>query len=114
MPWIKKDDCIGCGICVRECPADAIEINKKKAEIIDSKCIRCGVCHDVCPQSAVRHDSEKIPQQIDANINWVKNLLTNFKTEDERDAFIGRIKKHFNKEKVVIEKTLEKINSINK
>ena len=63
MPWIDKNKCTGCGLCVRECPVNAIIIKEGKAEIDMDKCIRCGKCHDVCPQEAVRHDSEKIPQR---------------------------------------------------
>jgi len=36
------------------------------------KCIRCGTCHEICPQNASRHVSEKIPEEIEDNINWVK------------------------------------------
>lgn len=113
MPWIKEEDCIGCGICVRNCSVNAISIIEKIARINMELCIRCGTCHEICPENAVRHDSEKIPLEVESNINWVKKLSLNFKTQDEKDAFIGRMKKHFNKEKIVAEITLEKINSIN-
>lgn len=79
----------------------------------DSLCVRCGVCHSVCPFNAIRHDSERIPLEIETNINWVNDLMENFKTTEERIAFIGRIKKYFNKEKTVAEKTLEEIQKIN-
>lgn len=83
-----------------------------KAEINVDDCIRCGVCHDVCPQDAVRHDSEKIPQEVEENIEWTKDLLKHYKTREERNAFIQRIIRHFEKEKTVMEKTLERINSL--
>jgi len=114
MPWIKKEDCIGCGICVEKCSVDAIELEDEKAYINENECIRCGVCHDVCPQDAVRHDSERIPFEVEDNIQWVKNLLENYNTETEKDAFITRIKKHFNKERTVIKKTLDKIDLISR
>ena len=112
MPWVKKEDCVGCGICVNECPADAITIQDEKAEIDMQLCIRCGKCHDVCSQDAVRHDSEKIPQEVETNIQWIKNLMKHYKTKEEIEGFIERIKKHFKKEKKVIEKTLEKLELI--
>ena len=112
MPWVKKEDCVGCSICVNECPADAITIQDEKAEIDMLLCIRCGTCHDVCPQDAVRHDSEKIPQEVEANIQWTKDLMKHYKTKEETEGFIERIIKHFKKEKEVIEKTLERLELI--
>jgi ferredoxin len=112
MPWVKKEDCLGCSICVEACPVEAISIEDEKAEIHMDLCIRCGICHDVCPQNAVRHDSEKIPQEVEANIEWTRDLMKHYKTREEIAGFIERIKKHFNKEKLVIEKTLERLESI--
>jgi len=109
MPWIDKDKCVGCGICVDGCPDNDISKNDRKAEIDMNKCIRCGKCHDTCPQEAVRHDSERIPIEIEENIERTKELMKNFETEEERKAFLGRMVKHFNKEKTVAEKTIDKI-----
>jgi len=48
--YILADKCQGCGICLRECPAQAISGGKKMVHIIDqSKCTRCGTCLEVCP-----------------------------------------------------------------
>jgi ferredoxin len=109
MPWIDKNKCIGCGICARQCPANAISMKEGKAEIDDDKCIRCGKCHDVCPQEAVRHDSEKIPTEVEENIGKTKKLMDNFKTEEEKKSFLERMVKYFSKEKTVAEKTIEEI-----
>ena len=112
MPWINEDLCVGCGICVDDCPVDAISMEDEKAKINMEDCIRCSTCHSVCPQEAVRHDSEKIPQEVEKNIEWTKDLLKHYKTKKEREAFIQRIEKHFVKEKKIIEKTLERLNSL--
>lgn len=112
MPWIDKNKCIGCGICVKECPVNAITIEDGKAEIDMEKCIRCGNCHEICPQQAVRHDSEKIPLEINKNINKTKQLMENFNSKEEKQDFLGRIIKHYNKEIKVAEKTIEKINEL--
>ena len=112
LPWVKQEDCVGCSICVEACTVNAISMIDEKAEINMDKCIRCGICHDVCPQDAVRHDSEKIPQEVEENIEWTKDLLRHYETEKEREAFIQRIKKHFVKERKIIEKTLERLNSL--
>jgi ferredoxin len=59
MPWVDEDMCVGCGVCVNECPVNAISMENGKAKINMSKCIRCKKCHDICPQKAIKHDSEK-------------------------------------------------------
>ena len=53
---IIAEKCPGCGLCVRECPVDAITFKgKKKPVIIDeTKCTRCGACYDICRLDAVK------------------------------------------------------------
>ena len=109
MPWIDKNKCVGCGACVKICPVEAISLKDGKADINMDRCIRCGKCHDVCKQDAVRHDNEKIPVEVKENVKKTKELMKNFKTEDEKKAFLERMIKHFNKEKAVAKKTIEKI-----
>ncbi len=54
-PTLKKDMCVGCGVCADICPAKAIVINKKKKAVIDrKKCIRCFCCQEFCPKSAMK------------------------------------------------------------
>ena len=110
MPWVNQDLCVGCGICVDECPVEAITQDQvSKAIIDDDKCIRCGKCHDVCPEDAVRHDSERIGQEVEANITKTKERLKHFETPGEQRQFYERMIRYFNKEKKVADQTIMKI-----
>ncbi len=49
--YILPDKCMACGICLRNCPVDAIAGGKRMVHVIDqSKCTKCGTCLDVCPE----------------------------------------------------------------
>jgi len=116
MPWVKQEDCTGCGTCVEECPVGAISLVEEHAQIDMERCIRCGKCHDVCPEEAVRHDSEKIPEEVRANVEKAKNMMEAcakyLGSEEEKQKCLNRIIKYFNKEKIVAEKTIEALKSL--
>ncbi|MBN1151213.1 4Fe-4S binding protein [candidate division WOR-3 bacterium] len=112
MPWVDEKRCIGCAICVNLCPTNAMKMKNAYAVIDMQNCIRCGKCHEFCPQDAVRHDSEKIPMEIQENIQKTKDMMKYFKTLEEKRAFLERTIKHFNKEKTVAEKTMDEIKKI--
>jgi len=52
-----KKKCIGCNICIKKCPVNAIKKEKGKKVKVDSKrCIGCGVCARFCPtKSMIMH-----------------------------------------------------------
>jgi len=110
MPWINQDLCVGCGICVDECPVEAItQEENQKAVINDDECIRCGKCHEACPHDAVRHDSERISEEVAANIEKTENLLKHYSEPFERKGFIERMIRYFKKEQKVAALTIEKL-----
>jgi len=112
MPWINKELCTGCQTCVDECSVGAISMEEDIAFIKEDECIRCGVCHDVCPEDAVRHDGERIPEEVQANLAWAKKLLTHeyyFNDKTKQKQLIDRLQRLFTKNKKVAEKTIEQL-----
>lgn len=52
---IDRDSCTGCGMCVRVCPANTLEMADKKSRMKAKMpmCISCGDCVAACPKKAV-------------------------------------------------------------
>lgn len=61
-PSVSKDKCISCGICSRNCPVDAIDV-EDKANIEHDICIGCGECTTVCPTRAI-----EVKWETDSNV----------------------------------------------
>ena len=45
--------CIGCSLCMRNCPSEAITMDGPLAAIDQTKCTHCGTCVEKCPKKAI-------------------------------------------------------------
>jgi ferredoxin len=53
-PYLVTDECIGCGICMRVCPAGCIYLEKQRAIHTGENCQMCMACIHTCPQKAIQ------------------------------------------------------------
>jgi len=52
-----EDHCTKCGVCVKVCPVDNIDL--KDTVAFKGNCIRCYACTQNCPVNAIRFEGEK-------------------------------------------------------
>jgi len=66
--YIEPEKCKACLICLKECPAGAIDGAKKTIHIIDQEeCDACGICFEVCPsrfEAVKRFSGEPVPPPV--------------------------------------------------
>ena len=66
--YIDPAKCKACMICLRKCPAEAIDGGKNKIHIVDQeKCTKCGTCFEVCPPrfgAVTKISGEPVPSPI--------------------------------------------------
>lgn len=73
--------CIGCKMCMRDCPSGAIEIRKIgekqfEAEINLARCIYCGQCVDSCLKKALEITAEFELAKLDpAQLKVILNVV---------------------------------------
>jgi len=80
------DKCVGCGLCLKVCPVDAIKLVDKKAIIDLDKCTLCGACPDSCKFEAIVIEREQVVVKED--ISQYKGVWV---FAEQRDGVISSV-----------------------
>ncbi len=72
MLRVRKDLCVGCGLCAESCPREAISVQSGQAWIDQTRCNRCVICLDVCPQGAIIEMVPVSQDELEATVSSLK------------------------------------------
>ena len=84
MFQVRRDLCLGCGLCADSCPQQAISLLSRQAKIDRNRCSECGICLNVCPQGAIVELTPVSKGELRATITGLRS---------KTDGIIARIDK---------------------
>jgi formate hydrogenlyase subunit 6/NADH:ubiquinone oxidoreductase subunit I len=70
----NKETCIGCKLCLKVCPSEAIVFkdDEKKIKIYLARCTFCSQCNDICPVNCLSMSGEFLLADTD---KYSQNLV---------------------------------------
>jgi ech hydrogenase subunit F len=70
---VEPSECISCGLCMRRCPSQAIQVEKEEKtwEIDRLRCIACNACVEACPAKCLTMEQEYIAPVVERTVERV-------------------------------------------
>lgn len=78
---VRKDICVGCGVCTRVCPTGSISLDGGKAQIDQVKCTGCLNCVQACPRGAIVAVETSLKPAAVPSIQELRNNLMRLQAE---------------------------------
>lgn len=76
---VMQDKCRKCGLCIQNCPSNAMEMIDDKISIISEKCKSCLVCHEICPFGAIEFTRYSFLDELSKKEEKAKKEMQNQK-----------------------------------
>ena len=106
---VNSDTCLGCGLCVKRCPMDALTLvegpraNNKTGKFSEAQtdiCIGCGICAYKCPTKSLilKRREQTLPPPVNAvelKRRYAAEKMKKYAEEgrriDPKDTYMGDI-----------------------
>ncbi|MDR1779769.1 MAG: DUF362 domain-containing protein [Tannerella sp.] len=77
QPQIDRDECTGCGVCVKYCAHDAVHLGSDRKAFIDyDKCVGCGQCVALCQHDGAVQGENDTSENLNCKIaEYTKAVL---------------------------------------